>query len=58
MLQFLKLDGYLQNLDRISEEFKPPFHDQIALKFIKAEFNFWMNRYLMKIKYNALQGIL
>ena len=38
ILQVLKLDGYLWNLDRISDEFKLIFSDQIAIEYIKAEY--------------------
>ena len=59
MLQVLKLDGYLWNLDRISEEFKPLFRDQIALEFIKAEYDGFLDESLFdENKYNALKEII
>lgn len=38
ILQVLKLDSYAWNLGRIADEYKPIFRDQIALEFIKAEY--------------------
>lgn len=38
ILQVLKLDTYTWNLNRISDEYKEMFRDQIALEFIKAEY--------------------
>lgn len=38
ILQVLKLDTYNWNLNRISDEYKELFRDQIALEFIKAEY--------------------
>lgn len=38
ILQVLKLDSYVWNLGRITDEYKPIFRDQIALDFIKAEY--------------------
>lgn len=39
ILQVLKFDAYMWNLDRISEEHKREFSDEIALDFIKAEYD-------------------
>lgn len=38
ILQVLKLDTYNWNLGRITDEYKEMFRDQIALEFIKAEY--------------------
>lgn len=39
ILQVLKLDSYNWNLGRISDEFKPIFRNQMALEFIKADYD-------------------
>ena len=39
ILQVLKLDSYNWNLQRIAPEFKEMFKDQIALEFIKADYD-------------------
>lgn len=39
VLQVLKLDSYTWNLERIVPEYKPFFKDQIALEFIKADYD-------------------
>lgn len=38
ILQVLKLDSYTWNLQRIAPEFQNTFRDQIALEFIKADY--------------------
>ena len=38
MLQVLKLDSYTWNLNRIAPEFQNAFRDQIALEYIKADY--------------------
>lgn len=38
ILQVLKLDSYTWNLNRIAPEFKEMFRDQIALEYIKADY--------------------
>lgn len=44
ILQVLKLDSYTWNLNRISDEYKEVFRDQIAIDFIKAEYDGFLDR--------------
>ena len=44
ILQALKYDTYVWNLNRISEEYKEVFRDQIALEFIKAEYDGFLDK--------------
>ncbi len=56
ILQVLKLDAYLWNLDRISDEYKPIFSDQMAIEFIKAEYEGFLDSSLFDPnKWNTLQ---
>lgn len=59
ILQVLKLDSYAWNLDRIADEYKSIFRDQIALEFIKAEYEGFLDReYFDKDRWNQLQGYI
>lgn len=44
ILQVLKLDSYTWNLGRISDEYKEIFRDQIALDFIKADYDGFLDK--------------
>lgn len=44
ILQVLKLDSYTWNLERISPEFRGIFKDQMALEFIKADYDGFLIR--------------
>lgn len=59
VLQVLKLDTYTWNLKRISDEYKEIFKDQIALDFIKAEYDGFLDRaYFDNNRWNLLQSYL
>lgn len=56
ILQVLKLDSYTWNLNRIAPEFKSVFRDQIALDYIKAEYEACLDRaYFDDDRWNQLQ---
>lgn len=44
ILQVLKLDSYSWNLGRIAPEFRDVFRDQIALEFIKADYEGFLDK--------------
>lgn len=44
LLQVLKFDSYYWNLERIADEFKTQFRDQMALEFIKADYDGFLKR--------------
>lgn len=46
LLQVLKFDSYYWNLQRISDEHKQEFHDQMALEFIKSEYEGFLDEKL------------
>lgn len=56
ILQVLKLDSYSWNLERIAPEFKDTFKDQIALEFIKAQYDgFLIKDYFDKERWNRVE---
>jgi len=58
-VQLLKLDTYEWNLNRISEEYRPQFRDRMALEFIKAEYDGFLDRSLFDDgRWNRLQGYI
>lgn len=46
ILQVLKLDSYLWNLGRITSEYKEVFSDQMALEFLKAKYEGFLDKQL------------
>lgn len=46
ILQVLKLDSYLWNLGRITSEYKEVFFDQMALEFLKAKYEGFLDKQL------------
>ena len=44
LAQVLKFDSYYWNLQRIADEFKTQFRDQMALEYIKADYDGFLNR--------------
>lgn len=59
ILQVLKLDSYMWNLDRIAPEFKQVFKDQMALDYLKAEYENCLDKaYFDEYRWNQLQTIL
>lgn len=59
ILQVLKLDTYVWNLDRISEEFKKEFADYIALEFIRADYlGFLDQSYFDEWRWERLQTLI
>lgn len=46
ILQVLKLDSYLWNLGRITSEYKEVFFDQMALEFLKAKYEGFLEKQL------------
>lgn len=56
ILQVLKLDSYTWNLGRISEPYKEVFRDQIALDFLKAEYEGFLDKnYFDEGRWNMVQ---
>ncbi len=56
ILQLLKLDTYTWNLNRISNCYKDLFRDQIALDFIKADYEGFLDKsYFSDLQWNKLQ---
>lgn len=59
ILQVLKLDSYTWNLNRISPEFRETFRDQIALEYIKADYeNILDKKYFDENRWSLLQKYL
>ena len=59
ILQVLKLDSYNWNLQRIAPEFKDMFKDQMALDFIKADYDKVLDRaYFDDDRWNLLQSLM
>ncbi len=59
ILQVLKFDSYMWNLERISDDYKNYFTDQIALEFLKAENEKILCRdYFDEIRWEQIQNIL
>lgn len=59
VLQALKLDSYTWNLDRIAPEFKEQFKDQIALEFIKADYdNFLDETYFLPERWAVVKQMM
>lgn len=56
ILQVLKYDTYVWNLNRISDTYKEVFRDQIALEFIKAEYDGLLDKaYFDEGRWNGVQ---
>lgn len=59
VLQVLKYDTYLWNLNRISEEFRTEFRDRMALEFLKAEYDGFMDADLFgPARWNGVQQFI
>ncbi|MBF1742005.1 MAG: glycosyltransferase [Veillonella dispar] len=59
ILQVLKLDSYNWNLGRISDEFKPIFRNQMALEFIKADYDGFLDKgYFDSDRWNDLNRLM
>ena len=59
ILQVLKLDSYMWNLNRIAPEFRSAFRDQIALEYMKADYEGVLDRdYFDDARWNCVQEIL
>ena len=59
ILQVLKLDSYTWNLGRISKEYKEIFRDQIALDFIKADYEGFLDKaYFDQGRWKNLQAYI
>ena len=59
ILQVLKLDSYVWNLNRIADKYKMIFRDQMALEFIKAEYEGFLDKkYFDEGRWNQLQGYI
>ena len=56
ILQVLKLDSYTWNLERISDDYKSIFQDQIALDFIEAQYEGYLDKdYFDKARWSTVQ---
>ena len=56
ILQVLKLDSYMWNLNRIAPEFRSAFRDQIALEYMKANYEGILDRdYFDDARWNCVQ---
>lgn len=59
ILQPLKLDVYNWNFERISNNYKEVFRDQIALDFIKADYEGFLDKsYFSESQWNQLQNYI
>ena len=59
ILQVLKLDSYMWNLGRIAPKFKKIFKDQIALEFIKADYDGFLDEnYFDQDRWNQVQNCI
>ena len=59
ILQTLKFDAYKWNLDRITPEYKNQFRDQMALEFIKADYDGFLDKtYFDEWRWEELQRII
>ncbi len=59
LMQVLKFDSYYWNLQRISDEHKREFRDQMALEFIKADYEGFLEQDLFdEWRWDTLQDIL
>ncbi len=59
VLQALKLDSYIWNLDRIAEEYKVAFKDLMALEFLKADYeNSLDKRYFDDKRWEYIQNLI
>lgn len=59
ILQVLKLDSYTWNMNRIAPEFKNIFKDQIALEFIKADYEGSLDKALFdEVRWSNLQNFI
>ena len=59
ILQLLKLDSYTWNLNRISNAYKDFFRDQIALDFIKADYEGFLDKsYFSDLQWSQLQNYI
>jgi glycosyltransferase involved in cell wall biosynthesis len=59
ILQVLKFDAYSWNLDRVSDDYRKLFTDEIALEFMKAEYDGFLNKALFnESRWDRLQQII
>ena len=59
ILQVLKFDAYTWNMGRIADEYKKAFSDEIALEFLKADYDGFLHRDLFdQERWNKLQNII
>lgn len=59
ILQLLKLDAYTWNLGRITEEYKSLFENQMALEFIKAEYEGFLKQELFDpARWNSVRQLI
>lgn len=59
VLQVLKYNTYTWNLNRIADKYKRTFRDQIALEFIKADYDGFLDQtYFTKSQWAGVQGYI
>lgn len=59
ILQVLKFDAYCWNLDRVADEYKSTFSDELAIEFIKADYDGFLQKDLFdSTRWERLQKII